>query len=357
MRREIVVVLTAILLLVPPLGKIIPKENETNFNLTARKHNLDIQKLPNPFPLKKSSYPTKESKLLGGKTIYVPDDYPTIQEAIDHADVGDTIKVRAGIYYENIKVYKKLNIVGSGSSVTIIDGGGKGSVVTIATHGVKFTDFTVRNGDIGIKIGYCYPTSIFYSVGNMINGNNIINNKLYGIWLYGSCNTVTKNNFINNGDGIFLWEYSWCNRITRNNIINSRRGLWLIASLGNIITKNNITNNQFFGIGSGILLDYSSGNKITKNNFMNNDYGIMLLDSFGNRIARNNFIGNHVQATFDCSHFNWWFNNYWDDWKSRLPRPIKGTTHIPFTYKYIPWINFDWRPSIEPWGIRPFTFI
>lgn len=75
MRREIVVVLTAILLLAPPLGKIIPKENETNFNLTARKHNLDIQKLPNPFPLKKSSYPTKESKLLGGKTIYVPDDY------------------------------------------------------------------------------------------------------------------------------------------------------------------------------------------------------------------------------------------------------------------------------------------
>ncbi len=307
-----------------------------------------IQNLPSS---KKSSYLTKENGLLKGKTIYVPDDYSTIQEAIDHADVGDTIKVRAGIYYENIKVYKKLNIVGSGSSVTIIDGGGRGSVVTIATHGVKFTDFTVRNGDIGIEIGYCHPISIFYSVGNTINGNNITNNEVYGIRLYGSCNTVTKNNFVNNGNGILLWECSSCNRITKNNIINNGNGIQLIFSLGNIITKNNITNNQFLGIGSGILLDDSPGNTITKNNFINNDYGILLWDSSGNRVARNNFIGNHVQAAFDCSYFNWWFNNYWDDWKSRLPRPIKGTAHIPFTYKYIPWINFDWCPSTEPWEV------
>jgi len=35
-------------------------------------------------------------------TIYVPDDYPTIQAAVNAASPGDTIIVRDGTYYENV---------------------------------------------------------------------------------------------------------------------------------------------------------------------------------------------------------------------------------------------------------------
>ena len=35
-------------------------------------------------------------------TIFVPDDFPTIQQAIDAASERDTIVVRDGIYYENL---------------------------------------------------------------------------------------------------------------------------------------------------------------------------------------------------------------------------------------------------------------
>jgi pectin methylesterase-like acyl-CoA thioesterase len=44
------------------------------------------------------------------KTITVPDDYLTIQEAIDHAFVSDTVFVKSGIYLETLTVDKSLSL-------------------------------------------------------------------------------------------------------------------------------------------------------------------------------------------------------------------------------------------------------
>jgi len=45
---------------------------------------------------------------LSANTIYVPDDYSTIQQAVDDASAGDTIIVRDGTYTENVDVNKEL---------------------------------------------------------------------------------------------------------------------------------------------------------------------------------------------------------------------------------------------------------
>ena len=37
-------------------------------------------------------------------TIYVPDDYPTIQQAIQAAADGDRVLVRPGVYEENLSI-------------------------------------------------------------------------------------------------------------------------------------------------------------------------------------------------------------------------------------------------------------
>src|SRR6266481_2840663 len=66
------------------------------------------------------------------QTINVPTNQPTIQAAINAANNGDTVLVAPGTSTENINFNGKAITVTSsgGPSVSIIDGGAKGSVVT-----------------------------------------------------------------------------------------------------------------------------------------------------------------------------------------------------------------------------------
>ena len=53
--------------------------------------------------------------------IVVPDDYPTIQQAVNAAADGDMVRVRAGTYIEDVVINgKSLSLIGEGRSNTII---------------------------------------------------------------------------------------------------------------------------------------------------------------------------------------------------------------------------------------------
>ena len=82
-------------------------------------------------------------------TIRVPEDFASIQTALNDAFGGSTILVAPGIYYENLVWPNRasLKLIGEeGSEVTIIDGSLSGRVVTMETFFNASIDSTVLKG-------------------------------------------------------------------------------------------------------------------------------------------------------------------------------------------------------------------
>lgn len=86
-------------------------------------------------------------------TVIVPDNYPTIQQAINAVGSCDTVFVRGGIYYEHITINRCLRLVGENRNTTIIDGSGSGTVITLpGVSSVEISGLTVCNGTWGIDL-------------------------------------------------------------------------------------------------------------------------------------------------------------------------------------------------------------
>lgn len=108
----------------------------------------------------------------------------TIAHAISLASSGDSIVVAAATYKENLSIGIGLQIVGSGSSTTIIDGGGVASVVTISstTASVTLSRVTIRNGHAPSGAGI-YNTGMLTVSNATVSGSSAA---YYGGGIYNS---------------------------------------------------------------------------------------------------------------------------------------------------------------------------
>jgi hypothetical protein len=273
--------------------------------------------------------------------IWVPDDYATIQAAIDAANPGDIIQVRAGVYNENLTLNKAVSLVAEtfdpvnpANNQTVIDGRGGTSTILIPldmTQMPVIRGFVIRNSMDGIQAAseFIAEFNFFHSATNMVSyqkgGGGYNRNNVY---FNASGNAIRLDNtdrpiLIENNRIMYSGEsgieISLQNidippalieiQIWNNMILgNKEDGIQLIDHVGDpqdtnrrfVITGNLIANNNRAGIGlmgnANTLEDYSGADiveavRVFNNTFYGNDYGISGGD---NLVAFNNIIVNSM---------------------------------------------------------------
>jgi hypothetical protein len=230
-----------------------------------------------------------------GATIVVPDNYPTIQAAINASSPGDTVYVKNGTYFENINLFYNLapqghkdclTIVGEDREATIIDAQGGTGISFAENYNITLTSLTIRNGNAGIR-------------GHMTDG--------------GPQNIVIENCIIqNNNKGLDLW------------IDNPSNNIKIVS---NIIKDNTV------GI-VGTMRNF----RIYHNIFENNTVQVSIMPS-------------HFNYWDDGSITSG--GNYWSDYTTRYPDASEiDDSRIWNTPYVIDAANQDNYPLMGPWTVR-----
>ena len=242
-----------------------------------------------------------------------------------------------------------------------------GGILMVNCSNFYIKNLKIEKTDVGIEISYGRENIIenckIYGCNDcgilIINSshNEIIDCEIksedgQGLkMLYSSKNNISNNKFIKNNVCVIELVYSDENLITNNTLngkYNPQFGICIESSKRNFIAYNNITG--FWDIGI-VIASYLSIDKniIYKNTFYRNGIsGIWIADSIFNIIEKNNFIDQPVHASFENA-WNVWLRNYWDGWRTPLPKPIYGYIESFSGIRLFPLINFDWLPSPKPW--------
>jgi len=214
-----------------------------------------------PDDLYEEPEPPPEPPPVAGRELRVPEDYTTIQAAINAAQDWDTVIVAPGIYRENINFNGKNITVRSVApedpttvQTTIIDGRQLGRVVTFKsreTGAAMLAGFTIRNGS------------------TTENGGGILCSDHSRPTI---SNNIITSNSADRGGGISCWNSAATiisNTIIANMAAGAGAGISAEHASSATIRGNSIRENTTVGFGAGIFNQHSSpvieGNDIVSN--------------------------------------------------------------------------------------------
>ncbi len=218
---------------------------------------------------------------------------PSLQAWIDVTPTGGTLDAPPGSYAGPVVISRSMVI--DGRNRVTIDGGGKGTVVTVRASAVTLRRLRLtHSGDShdGLDSGLLIENGS----DNLIE-DNVIDDVLFGVTLQGSNNNRIGGNRIRSrgeapadrGDGIRLW-YSAHNRIEGNDI-ERIRDITVSNSLYNRFVGNHVRDSR-----RALNLLFAHRTLVEQNVFTDNSTGITTLNSDG-VIIRHNQIMHAIDAS------------------------------------------------------------
>ena len=274
----------------------------------------------------------------------------TLQQRIDVAMPGETIRVESGVHGGPIKIDKSLTLIGEPGAE--IRGNGSGKVVTIAADDVTIHDLRITGSGLRLSDD---DAAIFVTGNHAIIENCIIADSLHGIYLKKVSGAQILNNHIQGkttlaastdpvekaigqsaencdttlvanrrGNGIHQWNcegnlirgneisdtrdgiyFSFTNnsRVENNLIRHARYGLHYMYSDANIFENNTFTENA-----AGAAIMFSRDMVVRGNRFVNNRgyraYGLIFQSSDRSRLEKNEISENAVGLSFNQCNQN-----------------------------------------------------
>jgi nitrous oxidase accessory protein len=246
------------------------------------------------------------------KTITVPDDYSTIQDAINAANDGDTIFVRKGSYEgpkdKTLVINKTLSLIGEDAPNTKINlhplwieawfftyPSYYETPMEIAANDVKISGFTITSDGSGILTTGNRTQIIgnIIKIGLRVEGGShvtIAENTLTGVECYGSYCRIASNDFEAGGIGVGgSYNVIYGNTVTN---AGSRASSINLKGNDNIIFNNTIKN-SFHGVS---IYDSGSNNFVYSNSITHHVYGIAITGGDNNTVYANDLVNNTCGA-------------------------------------------------------------
>ena len=268
-----------------------------------------------------------------GYPVYIR--YPSVQEAINNASAGDTIRVSAGLYMEPLLVDKSLVLEGENRYTTTIDTGAN-TTVQVNADNVSVTEFTLRYSggcacfDVAtVNVTSCRNTSVT---------NNVILSDDHGIRVEDARRLTIAYNSIMCPSNTFLIVLNSSEISLLGNSIMAADGMELDNCVESVFSGNTISSamgaavfayqsnlNTF--LGNKIVANFSNAISISNcynNTFLGNNIscngqdGLFFWESNDNLFFHNNFLGNGGKLSVYRSSSALWDNgfegNFWSNY-------------------------------------------
>ncbi|KPA23654.1 Periplasmic copper-binding protein (NosD) [Shimia sp. SK013] len=210
-----------------------------------------------------------------------------IAKTLAQAADGDTLRLRAGIYRENVVLDRPMVLDGQGHAT--IDANGFGSVITVTADDVTVKGITVIGSgsshetiDSGIQLK---KTAFAPQILDNVSLGN-----LYGIDIHGAKDALVAGNRIegrldrhvnSRGNGVYVWNAPGA-VVDNNDIRYGRDGIFVNSS-----RRNSFTNNLFRDLRFAVHYMYANDSEVIGNTSIGNDLGYAVMFSRNVVVADN----------------------------------------------------------------------
>lgn len=203
-----------------------------------------------------------------------------LQAAIDDAHPGDVLRLGAGTHAGPIVIDRSITLMGAAGAV--VDGNGKGRVITVSAPSVTITRLNIVRSGSSLATE---DSGVFVTEG--ASGARIIGNRLQrnliGVYLKGPQNALVQDNVIVGRDNLRMNE--------RGN------GVQLWNTPGSVVADNDIR----FG-RDGVFVTTSRDNVFRGNRFSDLRFAIHYMYTNNSEVSGNLSSGNHVGYAIMYSH-------------------------------------------------------